>query len=154
MLLRVSYFVHEHTGELELRLQAPNLPKLFHEAARALAELMAGAAAQPSSADASTRDAEQAGLDVTIELQAVDRDALLVDWLNELIFLSEREGKLFDRVSIEGIEEEAGPEAVLRARVGGNHIETPALQVKAATFHGLHIHQAPEGWVAQVVLDI
>ena len=84
-----SHAFEDHTGEARVRLEAPSLAELFAEAARALAELMTGSGALvPASGDA-----------MRIDLTAHDREALLVDWLNELIYQAERSHAILTTVA-------------------------------------------------------
>src|SRR5436853_6607048 len=70
----------DHAAEVQLQVGADSFAGLLAEAGRALgALLLRGRAAEPS------------GEPRTIELSSVDRAALLVDWLNEIIFLAEVE---------------------------------------------------------------
>lgn len=130
--------LEDHTGEIELRLEAATLGELFAEAARALAEIMG----EPMVSE--TQAAYQ-----EVSLRARDRNALLVDWLNELIFLAERDKSIFGDVRIDKISDRA-----LEASVRGREASDLKLHVKAATFHGLDIRQGPEGFSANVILDV
>jgi SHS2 domain-containing protein len=128
----------EHTGELELVIEAETLAGVFAEAAAALAEVMAG---ENSSAPPGARDG--------VTLVARDRAALLVDWLNELIFRSERDKKVYDDVRIEALSENR-----LVAAIAGRALEELRLPVKAATLHGLDIRATAGGFTARIVLDV
>jgi SHS2 domain-containing protein len=128
----------EHTGEVEVRLEAATAAELFAEAARALAEIMGGPFAAPD---------REGG--VAVRLEAPDRNALLVDWLNELVFLAERDKRLYGATELDHVSDRE-----LSARVFGREIEDLRLHVKAATFHGLDIREGPGGLSANVVLDI
>lgn len=127
----------DHTGEVEIHLEAPDLPSLFAEAGRALAELMLRELPTAS------------GGWEEIAVRGRDRESVLVDFLNELIFRGEVEGKVFTRFEIE----QAGSRAVV-GRIGGVETEELATSVKAATFHGLEIEERPGGFSANVVLDV
>lgn len=129
----------EHTGELEVRIEAATPAGLFAQAALALAEIMGGPFADPGRAGGET-----------VRLEARDRDALLVDWLNELIYLAERDKRLYGAAEIDRVSDRE-----LSARVFGREVEDLRLHVKAATFHGLEIREEPGGGLAaKVVLDI
>src|SRR5262245_25850796 len=121
--MRAHHSFEAHTSEVEIRLEAPSLRELFVEAALALAEVMAGGALPRASQE---REA--------IRLEASDRDALLVDWLNELIFRAERSRRLFTGFAIAHLDDTS-----LSAEA--RWAEVPAMRtlVKAATFHGLRI---------------
>lgn len=119
-------------------LDAPDLPSLFSQAARGLAELMVE---RPEAIVA------QEPLEVTVEGR--DAEALLVSWLDELIYQTEVTGKVYPVV--ERIELQEGK---LSARVLGGPPEAFKTSVKAATFHGLSIEETEEGTRAAVVLDV
>lgn len=155
------YSFREHTGELKLRLESNTLEGLFVEAAQALAEIVAG---NPGSREQQavgrgtesagaprkhTATAEHTATASEVRLEAPDRDALLVDWLNELIYTSERDKCVYDQVSMKSLSEQA-----LVAEIRGRATERLCLPVKAATFHGLRIEHDVSGWHAEVVLDV
>lgn len=129
----------EHTGEIRLHVEASCLAELFAEAARALASLIA----EPSAWGAPDVD------DALVVVQSVDRDALLVDWLNELVYLGEVKKRVFPEIRIEALTPRE-----LRAFVRGvvpSELRTP---VKAATMHDLRVTPGVRGWEAAVVLDV
>ncbi len=88
-----------------------------------------------------------------ITVTAPDREALLVNWLNELIYLSETERVLFREFNIEEM-----TDTKLVATAGGERIDRRRhnlkREVKAATYHRLSVEQKPEGWQIQVIFDI
>ncbi len=134
-----SHAFAEHTGEVRLEVRAPSCEALFAEAGRALAELMLG---EPRSAPAQ-------GVRQAVEVHARDRAALLVEWLNELIFLSEANKLVFTGVEVERVDETG-----LRGAVWGVAPEVLQVPVKAATWHQVKVEQAGGEWRASVVLDV
>lgn len=135
-----SHRLEPHLGELRIAVSAPSLAALFEEAARALAGVGAGA-----SADDGVHDDEVE----RIALTAPDREALLVDWLNELIYLGETRRRIYDRVRVLAVDDHA-----LTAEVRGRPAASDRVLVKAATFHGLQIREDAAGASATVLLDI
>ena len=128
----------EHTGELELRLRAPTVAELFAEAGRAIAELMLGdGAAGP----------ETAHQPVTVT--ARDRAALLVAWIDELVYRAETEGAVFTRFDVASV-----GETELRATLHGARPAAFQNPIKAATYHRLRVDAEDGGYVATVVLDV
>ena len=90
---------------------------------------------------------------VSIHCSAPDRELLLTDWLNSLIFEIATRRMLFSRfdVSIEGenLTATAWGEAIDRSR------HSPAVEVKGATYTELVVRQqADESWMAQCVVDV
>ena len=129
----------EHTGEVELIVEASTLAPLFEEAARGLAGLLAEDTLGPP-----TRDAEH------ITLTASDPETLLIEWLNELVYRGEVNGCIYADVEIERIDERS-----LEATVRGREPRAPRTAVKAATWHGVRIRPRDGGALeATVVLDV
>jgi SHS2 domain-containing protein len=125
----------DHTGEMELEIEAPDEAAVFRDAVAALAELMAE---------------EAGGEPVVIELDvtARDRPALLAECLNELLFLAETEEFVPSRLT----RVELAGERLLATVEGHRGAVSPL--VKGATYHRLRIERSPAGWKAGVVLDV
>lgn len=132
------HIFEDHVGEVRLRIEAPTLAGLFEEAAHGLAELMLG-----------TAPASPVGRVERIAIQAGDREALLVDWLNELIFLAETRSRIYTDVRVHRASDTA-----LEAEVRGVAPEVVRTLVKAATLHDLKVEASPLGFAATVVLDV
>ena len=128
----------EHPGEVRLRLQAATLGELAAVAGGALAELELGYAPGPA-----------AGPWREVVVSGLDRDAVLVHWLNELIFLAETERWVGVEFAVS-----RATETELRMRVRGMAVDEAPARVKAATFHGLRIAAVSDGVEADVVLDV
>lgn len=90
---------------------------------------------------------------ITVSVRSTDREALAVDWLNELLYRYEADGflpKRFQvRVSEDGTELEA--ECLGEPADPARHSLRPA--VKAATYHALEVEHNGE-WRVQVILDM
>ena len=127
----------EHTGELRVRLSAPTFEGLLVEAGLALAELLADE--PPGELQAPER----------VELHDVDRAALVVHWVDELIFLSETRKRIYTDLHVL-----SASERDVVAEVRGWPATRVRTAVKAATFHGLVVKEGPGGFSAEVVLDV
>ena len=130
-----------HTADLAWRLWGASLPELFENAGRAL------------SATLTDRRYLRRRTTREVSLTSIDREALLVDWLNYLLYLFDIEGFLGRDFQVESLTGER-----LEARVTGESFD-PARHpertgVKAATFHQLSIVPVKDGWEATVVLDL
>ena len=128
----------DHTSEIGLQVQAATFGELLAEAARGLARLMLREV--PAEAEGATRD---------FEVSAHDREALLVDWLNEILFVAET--GLWIPLEIEVLE---ASDTRIRARARGVTVELSPSMVKAATFHGLEVVKTADGLSAEVILDV
>ena len=129
-----AYRFVEHVAELDLELDAPSDGGIFDAALRAFAEL--------TDADPSDEPAVE-----EIALDAGDRALLLVDWLNELVFLAE-----VTRFVPERVVECAVADDHLEATVEG-HRGHPRHLVKAVTLNRLTFTRNGAAH-ARVVLDV
>jgi SHS2 domain-containing protein len=125
----------DHTGEVELAIEAASREGVFADALAALSELLGG----------SEQDAPAMR---TLSASGPDLAALLADWLSELVFLAETEGFVATRVDRLALLEHG-----LTADVAGNLASPPHL-VKAVTYHGLTFEHRDDLWRATVVLDV
>jgi SHS2 domain-containing protein len=128
----------DHTSEITLHVGAEDWPGLLAEAGRGLAELLLRGAAP-----------EMTGEWRLLEVSSHDRESLLVDWLNEILYIAET-----DLWVPQEIEVEVSSDAHLKARARGMTVEVSPSLVKAATFHDLHVRDVPEGLEAEVILDV
>jgi len=127
----------EHTGELEVEIEAPTERGVFEDGFAAMRELLGGA----GSAGSPRRRRD-------ISIAAPDRAALLAEWLAELAFIAESEGLVPERLESLALGEDG-----LTAVVIGSEGNPPHL-VKAATYHRLALERRESGWRATVVLDV
>jgi SHS2 domain-containing protein len=133
------HHIEEHVGELRIRLDAPSREELFVEALRALAQLLAGSRRLP---EATTEP-------VSVRVDAADLTALLVAWLNELIFRSETERRIYVDAHVQHLSD-----TEIQALVRGAEVDELRTPVKAATYHGLEIKEKSNGVTATVIFDV
>jgi riboflavin kinase/FMN adenylyltransferase len=134
---RYRYREVAHTADRALHVWGRDLADLFLGAAKGMYSLMA----------------DLDGLVATewrhLRLEALDPAALLVDWLNELLFLTEAEGLLFLEGQIPALDG-----ATLAARVGGVVAPVTGAHIKAATYHDLELVQGEAGWSTVITFDV
>lgn len=135
------YETFEHTADLGLRIRAADLDTLFAEAGACLFSVIVE--------DLSTvRPLES----LQVTLPGTEYEQLLFDWLNELLYRFDTEHRLFGRfavkVTAEGLTGAAWGERIDRDRHVLCH------EVKAITYHGLRVEPTPDGWLAEVIVDI
>jgi SHS2 domain-containing protein len=132
-----SHELLEHTGEVHLRIRGATLADIFIEGGRALGRLCAP-----------DRGTGIGGWH-RIEISAPDRAALLVAWLNELIFFAEQQRCAPNDFAVDEISR-----THLRARVRGVPLDVGPSLVKAATMHGLRLEEVDGTLEAEVILDV
>ncbi len=161
----VPYEEEHHTADWALRARGRTLAELFVNAARGMYALMAEAL--PAAAP----------LTRTVEVEAASAEGLLVAWLNELLYLTEREGIVFTAFRVEKLTLPAEPPAVmpgeahaaapaevgageaaparLRATAAGDRARASLRKyIKAATYHNLTIERRDGLHDAVVVFDV
>jgi SHS2 domain-containing protein len=128
----------EHTADHALRIFGENLKELFTSAAEGMTSLMV--------ADASGVAGE---IEKTIELQAIDPESLLVEWLSELAYWAEAEMLIFSTFRIKNITANH-----LVASVMGGKMPTLEKLIKAVTYHNLKIEKNQQGLQVTIVFDV
>lgn len=130
----------EHTADWAFRVEGRDLKELFANAAHALASLEAWPTT--GCTHVSTRELTQ-----EIEVSGFDRETLLVNWLNELLYLCEKEcasPRTFEILEL--------TDTRLKARVQSKGNGTTSRKIKSVTFHGLRIKQCDQGWEATITV--
>ena len=129
------------TADKGIRAWGPDPAAVFCQAARGLWSLMV----EPETVE------RRQMLPVAVE--AGDRETLLVAWLNELLYLYET--KNFIGVASSVL---SRAETSLEAEVWGEQMDRARHvilgQVKAVTYHQLHVGPKAGGWEARVVVDV
>ncbi|MHB1317279.1 MAG: archease, partial [Anaerolineae bacterium] len=136
---RAGYRELTHPADLALEVYGRDLCTLFQNAACGLQHLLRCTPADPIP--------ETPGILIT--LHAPDLETLLVDWLGELLYLTEQHGHcwIVRRVQVT-------PPATLTATIGLAHDGRPQRSIKAVTFSGLAIVKAPDGFETVIVFDV
>jgi SHS2 domain-containing protein len=137
-----DYEIIDHTSDIGLRAYGIDLSQAFAGAAAGLFSLITDI---EKVEEVVCRD---------VNIAAPDREALLVEWLNELIFLFDTEMVLFCRFHIESLTDTA-----LKARCYGEKIDRSRhelrMGVKSATYHMLKIEQENDyEYRVRVLFDI
>ena len=142
MIVRaMSYKLTEHTGEMEMELSASTIIGLYEEAAVAVSkEMLPEGAFGGDPPGPKQRD---------IEITAKDDEALLVELLNEIVYLADSDHFACDAASVN-----THKGGTLTCTLNGWVSDTTQSQVKAATYHRLKVERKNDNWYARVVLDV
>lgn len=136
-----TFEITDHTADVGIVVYGTNLRELFSNAASALFSLITDI------------ESIEEKLERYVEIDSEDRDSLLVDWLNELIYLFDAEHMLFRRFDIASLSDKQ-----LKASCYGESFDPSRhrikLGVKAATYHMLNIAQDSDGYKVQVIFDV
>lgn len=130
-----------HQADIGVRGIGESLSSAFEQAALALSAVITDLALV-----APTRS-------ITIECDNPDRELLLVDWLNAIVYEMATRSMLFCRYDIHL--EETHLTATLHGEPVDVQRHQPAVEVKGATYTELKVAQRSDGlWLAQCVVDV
>ena len=128
----------EHTADKALRIFGSNLQELLISAAQGMIDLMV--------ADVSKVPSE---VEKSIELEAIDAESLLVEWLSELAYWAETEMLVFYKFRIQNVSA-----THLQANILGGKVSELEEHIKAVTYHDLKIIKTLQGLEATIVFDV
>jgi SHS2 domain-containing protein len=138
----------EHTADVGIRARGATLEEAFEQATLGLAEVLGALAPGPGEA-------------VAVAVSAPDPGGLLVDWLNEALWLRETRDAWLAGVQVDRVGEGAAVGSVSftskgPAGEGGSGDPAPdGTYVKAVTYHRLRVEPDPAGgWLIEVYLDV
>ncbi len=126
----------EHTADWALKVWAPELPVLFAQAAQGMYWLMeTGLAPGPR-------------VERVVEVEGMDAESRLVNFLSELLYISENEGLGFDQfeVNFQGDQ--------VRAMARGAPLAVRKKEIKAVTYHNLAILHSDDRYTVTIVFDV
>ena len=130
-----------HTADLAVTIYGKTLEELFENAAFAMFDI---------SSDLTKIEAQTSH---NIEVSSTDEEALLIAWLNELLFLSFSTGEIFKEITIVSLQKDHLT-ALVRGQSVKNQHNIFKVEIKAATHHDVKIQKTPTGYEVTVVFDI
>ena len=133
--------LYEHTADLGLRATAPDLATLFVEMGKCL---LSAIVEEPASVGRRH--------ECTILLNGTDREYLMFDWLQRLLYLFDDGKALYSEFEI--VVEPDGLSAIAFGEDYDPERHVLAHEVKAITYHELKVVEHAGGWLAEVIVDI
>lgn len=130
-----------HTADIAMAVRGRTLAELMANAGCALYFMLLGAC----------NPTEQ--IEKTVVVDSIDRDALLVDWLNELIYMVDAEQLAFGRFEIVHLTDTSATVRCFGHQIDETHHRL-ACDIKAATHHMARIESDGSELTARVILDI
>lgn len=139
--MKKRFEITDHTADIGITAYGTDIKELFANAALALSSLIT----EPETVE------KRSHLD--LEVSSEDRDSLLVEWLNELIYVFDVKHILFSRFDIKSLTDNA-----LKVTCYGEDFDPTRhkikIGIKAATYHMLRLDRNNDGYRAQIILDI
>ena len=142
------YEIIPHTADIGIKAYGTNLSEVFKNTAYAMFDIIADL-------DGLTKSVEQ-----PIEVEAANREELLVAWLGELLYNFYTKQIIFFDFKIEELSDTRlpGGQARLKAQAFGRHIgenrNRLKTEIKAVTYHELKIQEKEGKFTATVIFDV
>ena len=134
-----KYKVLPHLADIRLEITASCKEDIFRGALEGMAYII-----QPNVSQKSVLKKEQ------IEIHSLDINALLVDFLNEVLAKSDIYNSVFDNIKIEKLADDC-----IKGIIEGRNVKEFSKEIKAATYHQLNIIQDKNSdWKVVILFDI
>ena len=133
-----GFEILEHTADVGVRATAATVEGVFEQATLGLLEITGAAAAGT-------------GERIPISVEAGDLGALLVDWLEEVLYLQDARDAIVGEVSVTRI---ADGRAEGSVAIAPRDRDLEGTAVKAITYHQLSVEEVEGAWIAVVYFDI
>lgn len=128
------------SGDVGLKVWGQDMEELFENAAIGMSELITDVSSVPESEDRE------------VHVVADSNDDLLVQWLNELVFLFDTYNYIGKSYAVSIVNKK------LKAEISGGTFDPSSsesrLLIKAATYHDLSLSKTNTHWEATVIFDI
>jgi SHS2 domain-containing protein len=135
----MSFEEISHTADIKIRVRAPTLESLFSETLNALMQVLYGTD-------------RRGGIQKEIQVESPDNESLLLDFLSEVLFVSEVESLVFfdAGISIHG--------SHLSAELSGEPFDpnrhSGGSEVKGISYSGLSITNDANGYMLDIIFDV
>ncbi|WP_457654663.1 archease [Rhodocaloribacter sp.] len=131
----------DHTGDLGIEVEAPDLDTLYERAAWGMFALLTDLRT------VAPRTSER------VEVEADDREALMVWWLSELNYRHLTRRRLYCAFEVES-RTDRRLVATVRGELFDPERHLLYTEIKAVTFHGLEIRRANGLWRVRIIFDM
>jgi SHS2 domain-containing protein len=135
----MSFEELEHTADVLMRVRGATIDEIFSDAGRAMFHVMYG-------------PCEDRGVERKVSLEAGSLESLLIDFLSELLFITEVENFVFCTfdVEIRGTRLSAS----LRGEPFDPVRHSAGTLIEGISYFGLEIVKEEEGYVVDIIFDI
>ncbi len=132
-----KYKILEHKADIRLKITASTIRELFQGALEGMTSII------------KSEETEREPIEEKIEVSSLDINALLVDFLNQVLTLSDVYNAVFDKVEIEKLTKQE-----IQGKIKGQKVDKFKEEIKAVTYHNLAVEKKDGIWQATVLFDI
>jgi SHS2 domain-containing protein len=135
----MSFEEISHTADVKIRARAQTLDALFNEAFLALMQVVYGTD-------------RKGGIRKEIRIKSDNIESLVCDFLSEILFIAEVEGRVFSRadITIKGLR----LTAVLHGEPFDPVRHSSGTEVKGISYSGLVIQKDANGYMLDILFDV
>lgn len=138
-----TYKLLSHTADIRMKMEADSLPELFVAAIEGMNSIIKTSKHQKS-------NNQEVGIKRSIKIQALDATALLIDFMNEVLYQSQANREIYMEVNFLEFSETA-----LKAEISGYLVDEFDEDIKAVTYHEAEIIKNEKGnFETVIVFDI
>lgn len=130
-----------HTADISIKAYGKSLKELFENVALGMFNILADLEGITTSTE------------LEIKAEAPDREELLIEWLDELLYNFYTKQIIFCEFNITGLTDN-GLTAKVKGRFVGENKNRLKTEIKAATRHDLHIIKKDGNYEVQIVFDV
>ena len=132
-----KYEILEHKADLKIKVFGRTKRELFQNALLGMSENMRA-------------DVKEEKIERQIGLKSIDSLTLLVDFLSEILYLTQVNKEVYGMIKFTKFTEKE-----LAGKLVGQKVKRFGEDIKAVTYHDLDIHQKEDGiWEATILFDI
>jgi len=137
----MTFKILEHTADIRLLVKGKSPEELFREALRGMMSIASASAIKNQKIKAEKRE---------ISVRANDRTALLVDFLSEVLVLSQINKEIYTEAYFNEFSEKE-----LCAELDGFKVKNFGEDIKAVTYHEAEVKQNEKGeWETILIFDV
>ena len=138
-----EFKISDHTADVRLSAFGESLEELFQQALRGMVSVM-----EPSP-DVASQLSVGGWFKVEVSVKSSAVDLLLVDFLSEILCLSEINNKIYPVIEIISLDEES-----LVGFARGYKVDGFGTHIKAVTYHELKVTFSNGFWLAKILFDV
>lgn len=140
-----SYKLLEHTADIGFEVRGNDLKSTIEAATEALYNVMV--------------ISREINCSITqkVEIEAIDKEAVIIKWLNEVLFLFDSYSFIAGKIEIEKVEEDSNGAKItgtLHGEIFNPKLHEFKTHVKAVTFHQFEILETKQEITLKVFLDL
>jgi SHS2 domain-containing protein len=142
--LKIGFELFDHTADIGVHAFGERIADVFEQAARSMYSIIF---------HGSVPIIKPKG-EFQIKIQSSDLEQLMVDWLNEILYIYSTENIVISGFQIEINKEEFLINAFVEGEKLSNQLLKGTGEIKAVTYHMLEVKNIDNHWEAKVLFDI